>query len=147
MTGPGPGKIRVPARVIIVAGGRARVLGEGEVAVYLHVKGWSRAPVTHVDVEAPGLEELVGGPGRGVYGAVKGVGPGFRFTPFRGDWHITVVGSLGNPVVRVLSAINTVGYAGGKRGGIYIGFRREVLRELERVAETVYGVRPRAGRR
>ncbi len=141
MTGPGPGKIRVRAQVVIVRRGEAKVL-EG-VQVYLHLKGWSRAPITHIDVEYPGLEELVGGPGRGVYGVVEGVAAGFRFTPFQGEWLIEVRG-LGDPILSVFQqGERSYGYAGGKKGGIYIGFKRFILERLEEIAARVYGIGPR----
>jgi hypothetical protein len=111
--------------------------------VYVHVKGWSRARVTHVDIELPGLEHLVGGAGRGEYGVAVGTAHGFRVEPYRGEWGLEVETSdpvlknLLNPDERCLVFI------GGKRGGLFLGFKSPYHRVLESLAERYYGVRPR----
>ncbi len=147
MTGPGPGKIRLRASVVLELNGRSLTFrGSSDVDVYLHVKGWSRAPVTHIDIEREGIEELIlGGPGRGVYGIVKPLNFGFRFVPFRARFVITVMG----PEDPILSKVFTgslppyPGYLGAKRGGVYVGFKKSIILLLEKAALELYGIAPR----
>ncbi len=145
MTGPGPGKIELEARVYIWRSGTRQPV---DAVVYLHVKGWSRAFVTHLDIEKPGLEyELLGGPGRGVYGATIGTGRGLQFTPFHTHtWRLEVEEYHVLPRALPRGA-RYPGYMGSKTGGVFIGFRREVLRVLEEIAAREYGVEPRGKRR
>ncbi|RMD65546.1 hypothetical protein D6817_05820 [Candidatus Pacearchaeota archaeon] len=74
MSGPGEGKIKI-----------------GKADVYIHLKGKSRALITHVDVELPELNEIIK-PGE-----------------------------------------NT--YVGGKRGGVFIGLKREMIERAEKTAK------------
>ena len=139
MTGPGPGKIKLGAKVYVWSRGKREPL---DATVYLHVKGWSRARVTHIDVECSGIEyRLVGGPGRGVYGEIIGTGSGIIFSPFRGVWRLEVEEK--QVLARALrGGEKCIGFLGGKHGGIFIGFQKHVLRLLEKLAEELYGVAP-----
>lgn len=56
MSGPGEGKIKI-----------------GKADVYIHLKGKSRATVTHVDIELPELNEIIK-PGENSYVGSKGGG-------------------------------------------------------------------------
>lgn len=50
MTGPGPGKLLLEgAKVFVVEDGDTK---EIEAEVYIHVKGYSLARVTHLDIES-----------------------------------------------------------------------------------------------
>jgi len=140
VTGPGPGKIRLDARVRLEYDGGSE---DVDADVYLHVKGWSRALVTHIDVEADGLEyKLVDGPGRGVYGRLYLRGRGIVFIPLHRAWRLVVLNDvLGSALARIGG--RTAGYLGGKVGGVFIGARREYLRVLEEIAAERFGVRPR----
>ncbi len=141
MTGPGPGKVRLDTIVILVYAGSAERL---RADVYLHLRGWSRARVTHLDVEAPGLENLVGGPGGGVGAWIRGVTAGIAVEPHGLPWRLElrgdILGSLGETG-------GCRGFVGGKRGGIFIGMESKCLRLLEREAARRYGVRPRSFRK
>ncbi len=53
MSGPGPGKIKL-----------------GKADVYLHVKGKSRASVTHIDIELDELNDIIK-PGESTYVGAK----------------------------------------------------------------------------
>ncbi len=140
MTGPGPGKIRLDATVKVYYDGGSE---EIEADVYLHVKGWSRALVTHIDVEAEGLEyRLVGGPGHGVYGRLYLHGRGIVFIPLHRAWRLAVINEVLGDALRRVGG-RTAGYLGGKVGGVFIGARREYLRVLEEIASSRFGVKPR----
>lgn len=71
MSGPGPGK---------------KLLGKA--SVYIHEKGKSNARITHVDIELPGLNDIVK-PGEATY-------------------------------------------VQGKKGGVFIGLRKEMIARAER---------------
>lgn len=71
MSGPGEGKIKL-----------------GRADVYVHVKGKSRATITHIDVELGALNNIIK-PGE-----------------------------------------NT--YVGGKRGGVFIGLKKEMIKRAEK---------------
>jgi len=143
LTGPGPGKIKLCAKVYLWSVGKREPL---DATVYLHVKGWSRARVTHIDVESPGIEyRLVGGPKQGVYGEIVGTGSGIIFSPFRSTWRLEVEEK--QVLARALrGGEKCIGYLGGKHGGIFIGFQKHVLRLLEKLAEELYGVTPNRSR-
>ena len=141
LTGPGPGKIPLDARVYIVKAGSKLAL-EGAL-VYLHVRGWSRARVTHLDVEHPGLPGMLSlAPREGLYGVVSGTGRGLVFEPFKAAWRLEIVEEQVIP--RALGRCDRVyGFLGGKIGGVFIGLQSRVLRVLESIASRYYGVVPR----
>ncbi|MDK2384555.1 MAG: hypothetical protein QI199_07095 [Candidatus Korarchaeota archaeon] len=131
MTGPAPGKVRVPGvRAILVSPGRHAEL---EPQVYVHLKGHSRARVTHLDVEHPGLNELVP-PGTSMYararGTVRGIQLDFsRYVP-------GVILELEAPWLLGLLRPGeaTIVYVGGKRGGVFLGFKKPFIPRLEELA-------------
>ncbi len=120
MTGPGPGKIPLDVTVFLVQEGRRTKL---PATVYVHLKGYSRARVTHIDIELPGLEEKI--PKEGFYGCAF-YRDGFRilFGPF--DLFV-----LGKDLEGVFRPGESIVYVGKKVGGIYVGFKKECVRRLE----------------
>jgi hypothetical protein len=140
LTGPGPGKLEVNAVVELCdAGGCRRIPAR----VYIHLRGWSRARVTHIDIESPGLEELVGGPRHGIYVRVYGLRDGIVITPLESpSWRLTL--KSGDPLLHPLPHGETcIGYLGGKTGGLYLGLQSPYHRELEKLAILHRGVYPR----
>lgn len=144
MTGPGEGKIPLRSRVFLVSG-RSRT--ELRCSVYLHVKGYSMARVTHVDAEADQLNELLL-PGDYAYATVYTAGEELRIR-FREGRNLRSTGERISEVsiecpelVGALEPIKSIAYIGGKEGGIFIGFKKEFLRKLEELAIKL-GVTPR----
>jgi len=136
VTGPGPGKIRLRARVVVCMNG-CRLI---DAHVYLHVRGYSRAFVTHIDVEASGLEDLVGGVKRGVYG-VSRWSPGLLvFEPYRGSWRLMI---YEDQVTSFIGVASCPSFMGGKWGGVFIGFKKSIVRKLEEAALKLYNVKPK----
>ena len=146
VTGPGPGKIRVNAHVYLIYGSD-KIIKLDPCDVYIHVKGYSRARVTHVDVETPRLTI----PNiEGVYAIVYGVKNGFRVILKRyldimvNNEKIVMKGLIikwNGP--QILSpGQHSYAYLGFKEGGIFIGFRKEVINRLEEFA-IKKGIRPR----
>ncbi len=121
MTGPGPGKIPLDAKVFVVKEGRRYEL---PATVYVHLRGYSRARVTHIDIELPGIEEKI--PREGFYGCALYT-DGFRimFGPF--DLHVRSQDLKG-----VFPSEETIVYVGRKVGGIYVGFKKKIVERLDK---------------
>lgn len=130
MTGPAEGKLRLEASVILVRGDDKRRLDGA--AVYVHLKGYALARVTHLDVEHEDLNSLLP-PRGGKFLNVVGVNGGLevRFDGVR----LLVLSPLLNRVLE--PGMRTRTWVGGKAGGIYIGFRKAEVQRLEELAETL----------
>jgi len=140
VTGPAPGKILLNAKVYLLGSRRVDVSSETE--VYLHVKGYSLARVTHLDIENSLLNQILP-PKTHQYLKILGVPGGIRVMLNK----ITRV-SLNNDSVVVNSidvlcedladllkvGESTIAYVGGKYGGIFIGFKKKYVTKLEEKA-------------
>jgi len=148
MTG-GPGKIEIDADVYFtLQKGKIRV---DDAAVYIHVKGYMRARVTHIDIENRILGKLIYR-GRGNMLEITGIKGGIEIKP-KNAREIDIDGSrtavyglevhhhLLNKVLGF--GESTVTWVGRKSDGIYIGFKEAQMRELEHVAEKTFRVKPR----
>ncbi len=126
MTGPAEGKI--PIEIDFFFEGRKIPCD-----TYIHVKGYSRARVTHLDLEGfkasagkervPGV--IVGGEGEVTIILME---------------NINIAGLRGRKLkIRGLSILHrgerSGVYVGIKDGGIYVGFKREIIRRLEGIAK------------
>jgi hypothetical protein len=132
MTGPGVGKLLLEgARVFIVERDGVK---EVEAEVYIHVRGYSLARVTHLDIESPELNEFYPTEG-GKFLPIIGIKDGIEMR-MRGV-KIRVIHPLLNSVLDVGGYTRT--WVGGKKGGIYIGFRREEIRKLEKLSKERFG--------
>jgi len=128
MTGPGLGKLLLQnARVFIDK-------KEIEASVYIHVKGFSLARVTHLDVEGEELNKVLK-PKEGGFFSIYGINGGIeaKIKKIR----IRVMHDILNEVLRRGEKIRT--WIGGKEGGIYIGFRKEQIIKLEKIAREKLG--------
>jgi len=113
--------------------------------VYLHVKGYSRARVTHVDVECGELNEVVP-PGAHAYATAYTRRGELRVRfrePLKAFGRVRELAILCPELAAALAPMRDVVYVGGKEGGIFIGFRREQIRKLEAFASSL-GVSPRS---
>ncbi|MCD6357954.1 MAG: hypothetical protein J7L75_05205 [Thermoproteales archaeon] len=144
MTGPGEGKIPLRSRVYLTARG-SRV--ELACDVYLHVKGYSRARVTHLDLESEDINALFP-PGASKYLPVVVEGNSLKLK-LGGVVYVRELRAPAREIVvecpllaRALGYLRSVAYVGGKVGGIYLGFKRPVVRKLEELAVNM-GVKPR----
>ncbi len=145
MTGPGPGKVPLDAKVELVMGSRVIPI---DAEVYLHVRGWSRAFVTHLDIEAFELNELIARPRQGFYAkamyrsiglvvlAEKAIKP--CILRIREGTLLPKVFSLGE---------ETWCFVGGKVGGVFLGFRKVYIERMERLAKELWGIEPLAKRK
>jgi hypothetical protein len=148
MTG-GPGKIRIDANVYLVL--KERKIKLDDAAVYIHVRGYMRARVTHVDIEDGVIGKIIHRD-RGNMLRIAGFRGGVRINPkepIEMDinesktvvYGVEVRHTFLNEMLGVGSS--TVTWVGRKYDGIYIGFRETQMKQLERMAEKIHGVMPR----
>ncbi len=128
MTGPGPGKIRIDCEKVNIIKGKARYCIVPD--VYIHVKGYSYARVTHLDIEYSNIEKILG-----IH--IREIVPAFvkKFTNFimLKSWKIFTTMEIYS---KTLLELIPPGYEGGcviggKQDGIFVGFKKEILRILE----------------
>ncbi len=149
MTGPAPGKLRLKARVLLYSSKRCV---EIPCDVYLHVKGWSLARVTHLDLESPLLNEIMP-PGGHTYCPIKFENSVLR-VKLREPAYSKALGILVREIrvesedlaSAIPSGTSSWAYLGGKAGGVFLGLRREIIAKLEDFARSL-GVEPRGSRK
>ena len=141
MTGPAPGKLPVNAHVELCTPDGCRSIGA---RVYVHLRGWSRARVTHIDIEAPRLERIIPGlGGRGVYVRVYGTREGLVLVPLdTPSWKLIIKTS--DPLLHPLQpGESCIGFLGVKHDGVFLGLSSPYHRILEQLAVIHRGVAPR----
>ena len=118
--------------------------------VYIHLKGYARARVSHLDIEKIGLGKVIRR-GRGNFLEIRGVENGLevilrekRQIILDGEEivvsSIVIACSLLNEVIEKKKSTRT--WIGRKYDGIYIGFRRAELDRLEKLALEKFGIKP-----
>jgi len=144
----GLGKIRIDAEVYLVS--QEERLKVMEAPVYIHVKGYMRARVTHLDVENRVLGRIIRR-GRGNMLEVTGVWGGIEIRPKR-PTEVDLGGSriavhrleFLHPILSKVLKMgeSTVTWVGRKYDGIYIGFKKLEIERLENMVKMTYGVTP-----
>jgi hypothetical protein len=124
MTGPGIGKLLLENAQVFIDG------KEIKADVYIHIKGFSLAKVTHLDVESEELNKILK-PKEGGFFSIHGIDDGIeiKFEKNR----VKVSHEFLNEVLRKGEKIRT--WVGGKEGGIYVGFKKEQIVKLEKIAK------------
>ena len=144
MTGPGPGKIRLTdAKLYLVTDKGRLLLTDGE--IYIHLKGYSYARVTHLDLEHPILNELIKPSEGGYYkifnydSRIKILAPWYnRVLIDDSEYKVYAVEAEHEYFRNLIRGGYLVTWVGGKSGGIYIGFKKEQIRKLEEIGR-IYG--------
>lgn len=136
MTGAGEGKIKIDSNVSIQTLDKPILLNDAE--VYIHIKGYSNARVTHLDIEHEMLNVIVK-PKVGEFLPIIGFNGGLRIKLSKSiSYHGKVLRSIEvkSPILNSIlkSGETTRTWIGGKYGGIYIGFRKEHIKKLEELA-------------
>jgi len=129
MTDPAEGKLPLVANVYL----NEEELDDAH--VYVHLKGYARATVTHLDIEHPSLVNLIPPKAR-VFIWIMGIEDGILIRTERGD-KVKVIQPLLNKVLPQGEKTKTC--VGGKFSGLFIGFRKRELTKLEAIAETLLG--------
>lgn len=115
---------------------------ETDAAVCIHLKGYARARVSHLDMEKMGLGKVIRR-GRGNFLEIKGVENGLEVV-LREKREIVIDGEevtisriiIINPLLNsiVEKERSTRAWVGRKYDGVYIGFRKAELKRLEKFA-------------
>lgn len=114
------------------------------------MKGYSLARVTHLDLESEVMNEILR-PGSGEYVPLKVEEGTLRIT-LREPRYVKSLGIMVREIRVVCDelakalgeGVRSWGFLGGKWGGVFLGFRKELLEGLERLA-CAKGVKPRGG--
>lgn len=136
MTGPAIGKIPLDAKVFLVHGNK---IYEVPCDVYLHVKGYSLARVTHLDLEHNLLNELVK-PKSALYVPFKVVNHKIIINLKKAYYlkslknFVSAIVIESNELCKIIGEISSMVYIGGKVGGVFLGFHKDVIRKLEHYA-------------
>jgi len=139
------GKFKLDASTVLMPCGR-----KIDAEVYIHLKGYARARVSHVDIEKMGLGRIIHR-GRGNFLEVRGVKNGLeivlrekRQIVLDGEEvtvsNIVIIHPLLNEIIKNEKA--TKAWIGRKSDGIYIGFRKAELERLEKLALEKFGIKP-----
>jgi len=145
MTGPAEGKILLGKAEVQLLTNHGKIELNGA-EVYIHIKGYSLARVTHLDVEHTILDKIIP-PKRGKFLKIIGIENGFRIQLNKGidlkieDKNIVVYSiKVLHPYLKDVLAKNEeiVTWVGGKFGGIYVGFRKKQIAKLEEIARKNY---------
>ena len=121
MTGPGEGKLKIRANVFL----EGKKIDSG---VYVHLKGFSMATVTHLDIESPKLN-LMGG--RGDFHQIIGIDEGLEIP----DLKVVISAPILSDVLKPGDKTRT--WVGQKQDGIYIGFKRKEMLNLETISKAL----------
>ncbi len=133
MTGPAPGKIPLREARVYIKTTSDRILLENA-EVYIHLKGYSRARVTHIDVEHPKLNEIIP-PKRGGFYRILWHPKGIEINLSRllPGLSIIVEDKLLAKLLKPME--KSWCYVGGKQGGIFIGLKKNLIERLENLAK------------
>lgn len=136
MSGPGEGKLELKDARVYLCSRIGETLLEKSF-VYIHVKGYSLAKVTHLDVEHELLNDFFNEKGKflGLKGIKGGIEIKLDSPKLLNKNKIYSIKILHPFLQEVLpEERKTRTWVGGKKGGIYIGFRKEQIEKLEKIA-------------
>jgi len=146
MSGPAYGKLGIPAEVwLCYADKRARLKGA---KVYVHMKGYAYARVTHLDIEHPCLSIIPDKAGLflSIHGLPKGIDIKFSqprpITVGARKIRLDRIEILHPFLTKILGKGATRTWVGGKIGGIYIGWKKAEIIKLEKAAEERFKIAP-----
>jgi len=129
MTGPGPGKIEIPCEKLVIRRDNGACITV-KPTVYIHIKGYSLARVTHIDIEHPGLEKLVNLNIREIVPVlIERVGTYLIVKSYRK--RVTLIIYSEHMAQLFPDRYRGGGVMGGKADGIFIGVRKEIIERLE----------------
>ncbi|MCW1296821.1 MAG: hypothetical protein OH319_04020 [Candidatus Parvarchaeota archaeon] len=126
MTGPGIGKLSLKKAKVYIEKENKKVSLDGA-SVYIHVKGFSLARVTHLDIEHESLNHIVN---NGKFLSIHGIKNGLKIK--LNDESIVVLHKFLNLILGENEKTRT--WVGGKENGVYIGFKKSEIIKLENVA-------------
>jgi len=139
VTGRAEGKLELKRAKVFLASKREKVKLD-DATVFIHVKGYSLARVTHLDIEHDILDNIIP-PKRGYFLTLEGIRDGLKIElekPKEVEYKnkkllVNSITILHPYLKKILKSTRT--WVGGKFGGIYIGFRKEQIAKLEKIAK------------
>ena len=139
------GKLRLDASTVLMPP-KKKIDAE----VYIHLKGYARARVSHIDIEKTGLGKVIHR-GRGNFLEIIGVENGLEIV-LREKRQVILDGEemtvssvvITCPMIQgiIEKGKSTKAWIGRKYDGIYIGFRKAELERLEKVAFKNFKIKP-----
>lgn len=141
MTGKAEGKLELKKAKVFLLANDKKILIKN-VIVYIHLKGYAQARVTHLDVEHDFLNKIIP-PKEGEFLSIYGVEKGIKIKLekekkieyLHKEATLSSIGVFHGYLAEVLRQNErTRTWVGGKIGGIYIGFRKEQIEKLENIA-------------
>jgi len=139
------GKVRMDVSTVLMPCER-----KIDAKVYIHLKGYARARVSHIDVEKIGLGNVIRR-GRGNFLEIRGLEKSLEVV-LREKREIILNGEeltvssiiVTNPLLNKVVTVgeSTRAWVGRKYDGIYIGFRKAELEKLEKVGFEDFGMKP-----
>jgi len=139
------GKLRLNASTVLMPYER-----KVDAEVYIHLKGYARARVSHLDIEKMGFGKVIRR-GRGNFLEIRGVENGLEVI-LREKRQIILDGEeltvssivINHPLINEIieREKSTKAWVGRKYDGIYIGFRKAELEKLEKIALKSFGIKP-----
>ncbi len=140
MTGPGPGKIEIDCEKMIVRLCKKTITIIPK--VYIHIRGWSLARVTHIDVEHEKINEILNIKPREIVGGI--------LINNKEKINVRTRKAIFEIYSKTLTSLIPEAYrggcvVGGKIGGIFIGVRREIIKILEEYGQK-FGYPPKSSR-
>jgi len=151
VTGPAPGKFPLKAKVWFLRGFEKNLIEDAE--IYLHLKGYSLARVTHMDLEHQVFNYIVP-PGKAKYLDFK-VRKGKIVLLLDRSYSINLQGKSieANTILiecddlaRYLGKIDDKVYVGGKNGGVFLGFHKPVITKLEEYISKKFHAKPKTAK-
>jgi len=141
MTGPALGKLKLDAKVYAITKKELLVSAE----VYIHLKGYALAKVTHLDIEHESFSELIK-PKTGKFLNINWIPGGIEIDfnderPIYKNEELKAIKIYSKVLSRILKPKQcTKTWVGGKLGGIYIGFRKKEMKKLEKIVEKLFRI-------
>jgi len=147
MAGRAEGKLELKKSKVFLTTKKERIELK-DARVYIHLKGYALARVTHLDIEHDILDNIVP-PKRGEFLSIHGIKNGIEVKVKKKiefeKRKIEIIGiEILHPyLTKVLKqGEKTRTWVGGKFGGIYIGFRKNEIEKLEKIAREKFEMEP-----
>jgi len=149
MSGPATGKLKLSKASVYLLSKSDRVKLKNAI-VYIHLKGYADARVTHLDIEHERLDNVIP-PKRGLFLSIHGMKGGLKIKLENEKEVVYENKEIDVVAVEVkhpyLSSVlkpdeKTRTWVGGKFGGIYIGFRKSEIVKMEKLAEKKFKMKP-----
>ncbi len=129
MTGPAPGKIPVKDATVRIRLRNGEVTELKDAQVYIHIKGWSLAKVTHIDIEHPTLNSFFK-PKETYPARIQKFVNGIRAIVYKHP-KTTEIEIHSKTLATTAPTEPAKGVVGGKEGGVFIGVQKHWIKALE----------------